>query len=101
VKIAEWAVLVLGAIWALMTNYTVINYYRHNTQPAIPATTFAMVQTLSVIGVLLAHYSSFHLFWLFPMSYVAGYLALRIRPLMRVVWLYGYVLLCISRLGIR
>lgn len=91
-KVLEWVVLLPAALWALLTNITVRNHYKESSTPTIPANTFALVQLLSVVGVLLLHRSPFHLLWLFPLSYLAGFIALRFKPLAFLSWLYGYLL---------
>ena len=91
-KWVEWGVLILGGLWATSTNATVRNHYKTSNAPVLPANTFAMIQALSVIGVLVLHRSPFHLFWLFPLSYILGFLALRLKPLAFLAFLYGYML---------
>jgi len=91
-KWMEWGVLVLGALLALGTNATVRNHYKTTNAPVLPANTSAMIQTLSVIGVLALHRSPFHFLWLFPFSYILGFFALRLKPLAFLAWLYGYIL---------
>jgi hypothetical protein len=91
-KWLEWTVLILAALWALLTNIHVRNHYKHSAAPVIPANTFALVQTFSVVGLLVLRKSPLHLLWLFPLSYFAGFLARRFKPLAFFPWLYGYAL---------
>ena len=88
----EWVVLIAAFLWALTTNISVRNHYKVSSTPSISANTFALVQLLSVVGILVLHRSPFHLLWLFPVSYVAGFIAVRFKPLAFFSWLYGYVL---------
>lgn len=88
----EWTVLALAGLMAISANLTVRQHYKTSDAPMIPANTFAMVQTLSVIGVLALHKSPLHLLWLFPLSYLVGFLALRFKPLAFLPWLCGYLL---------
>jgi hypothetical protein len=88
----EWVVLAAAGLWALLTNIAVRNHYKGSTTPQIPANTFAMIQLLSVVGVLGLHRSPFHLLWLFPVSYIAGFFTLRSRILAFLPWVYGYIL---------
>ena len=88
----RWAVLAIGILWALCTNLTVRNHYKTSSMPMLPANTSALFQTLSVICVIVLHRSPFHILWLFPLSYVAGFLALRSKVLALLPWLYGYAL---------
>jgi hypothetical protein len=88
----EWAILILAGVWALLTNITVRNHYKSSATPQIPANTFAMIQLLSVVGVLVLHRTPFHLLWLFPVSYIAGFFTLRSKILAFLPWLYGYIL---------
>lgn len=90
-KWIEWGVLALGTLWALFTNFSVREHYKASHQPAIPANSIALFQTLAVLGVWLLHFSSLHLVWLIPSSYVYGFIALRVRPLSFLAWLYGYL----------
>lgn len=91
-NVLEWVVLIPATLWALMTNITVRKHYKESSVPTIPANTFALVQLLSVVGVLVLHRSPLHLLWLFPLSYLAGFIALRFKPLAFFSWLYGYIL---------
>lgn len=88
----EWIVFVLGLIWALMTNIHVRQHYKTSNMPMIPANTFAMVQTTGLVTVAITHYSPLHLLWLFLISYVLGFFALKIKILGRLAWLYGYLI---------
>jgi hypothetical protein len=72
-KWIAWCVLTLAALWALSTNLTVRSHYKTSSTPVLPANTFAFCQMLSVVGVLVFHRSPFHLLWLFPCSYLAGF----------------------------
>ncbi len=91
-KWVEWGILILAALWTLMTNLSVRERYKISSQPTIPANGFAMFQTVSVVGVSVLHYSPLHLFWLIPLAYVFGFVALRFKPFQILAWLYGYVL---------
>jgi hypothetical protein len=88
----RWSVLTVAALWALSTNLTVRNHYKTSSMPVLPANTFALFQTLSVLGVLALHRSPFHLLWLFPLSYAAGFFSLRSKVFAFLPWLYGYLL---------
>jgi hypothetical protein len=93
----NWGILILGALWAFFTNWTLRNYYKMNIAPAVPVNTFALIQTLSVVGVVVLHRSPFHLLWLFPLSYLAGFFTIRSRILAFLPWLYGYIVACTIR----
>lgn len=88
----KWSVFALAALWAFSTNLTVRNHYKTSSTPVLPANTFALVQALSVVGVLILHRTPLHLLWLFPFSYIAGFLSLRSRILAFLPWLCGYLL---------
>jgi hypothetical protein len=88
----KWAALTLAALWALSTNLTVRNHYKTSSTPVLPANTFALGQVLSIVGVLALHLSPFHLLWLFPCTYLAGFFSLRSRIVAFLPWLYGYLL---------
>jgi hypothetical protein len=88
----KWCVFALAALWALSTNLTVRSRYKTSATPILPANTFALGQALSVIGVLVLHRSPFHLLWLFPCSYLAGFFSLRSKVVAFLPWLYGYFL---------
>jgi len=75
--VLEWVVLIAASLWALTTNIIVRQHYKESKAPTIPANTFALVQLLSVIGVVVLRRSPLHLLWLFPLSYLAGFIALR------------------------
>jgi hypothetical protein len=87
--VLRWAILICGSLWALSTNLTLRSYYKTSNRPQTPVNTFAMIQTTAVIGVIMLHRSAFHLLWLFPLSYLAGFFTLRYRALAFVPWLYG------------
>ena len=87
-----WFVLIVGVCWALLTNLSVRDHYKTTSRSAVPANTFALIQTFSVIVVLLLHLSPFHLLWLFLLSYLLGFLAIRFRPLAVLANAYGYIL---------
>ncbi len=88
----KWVVLVGCALWALSTNLTVRKYYKTSSTPMLPANTFAFFRALSVVGVMVLHRSPFHLQWLFPISYLAGFFSLRSRVVAFFPWLWGYLL---------
>jgi hypothetical protein len=88
----ELVLLVSGVLWAFSNNWSVRNYYKSSATPMIPANTIAFVQTFSLLGILLFHFSPLHLLWLFPMSYVAGFFTMRSKILAFVPWVYGYLL---------
>jgi IS66 C-terminal element/Transposase IS66 family len=85
----KWGILILGALWAFSTNWTLRNHFRTSSRPALPVNTFALIQTISVVSVLVLHRSPFHLLWLFPLSYLAAFFTLRSRVLAFLPWLYG------------
>ena len=87
----EWAVLIAGGAWAFLTNLNLRNCYK-TARCSVPAVnTFAFIQTLSVVGVLVLHRSPFHLLWIFPISYLAGFFALRSKLLGFLPHLYGHL----------
>ncbi len=90
----KWIVLALGAGQALMTNLVVRNRYKTTNMPNLGANMLAMLQTFSVVGVLVLHKSPLHLLWLIPFSYIVG---LVLNPYKSKVfaflpWLYGYLI---------
>lgn len=89
--LVEWAVFAIAVSWVICTNIALRQHYKNSDQPALPANATALVQFTSVVGVVAAGYSSFHLLWLVPMSYLTGFLTLRSRVVARLAWLYGYV----------
>jgi hypothetical protein len=91
-SVIEWMVFILGCLWSLMTNITVRQHYKGSNTPALPANTFAMIQIVSVILNIVFRFSPLHLFWLFLISYIAGFFALRIRIIGRLAWSYGYLI---------
>jgi hypothetical protein len=90
--LVEWAVFALALSWTISTNIALRQHYKHSDRPALPANATALVQLTSVVGVVAAGYSPFHLLWLVPISYLAGFLTLRSRAAGRLAWLYGYVI---------
>ena len=82
----------LTAIWTIGTNMALRAHYAKSDLPELPANATAMAQSASVIIVAAAGYSSLHLLWLLPISYLTGYFALRVRIVGRVVWLCGYLI---------
>jgi hypothetical protein len=90
----EWIVLILASSWALTTNLVVRNHYKKNSTPALGANMDAMLLTFSVVGVLILHKSPLHLFWLFPLSYIAGFIfnPYKSKVFAFLPWLYGYIL---------
>jgi hypothetical protein len=90
----EWTVLIAASLWALLTNIQVRNAYKESTTPAIAANLIALVQMLSVVGVLVLHRTPYHLLWLFPLGYFLAFFAYHFKPLTWLAWLYGYVLAC-------
>jgi hypothetical protein len=91
-NIFEWIIFFVGAMFALGTNHTVRKHYKTDQTPAIPANTFALIQTVSVIFILISKYSPFNLIWIFLLSYILGFLALKVSVLQWIAWLYGYLL---------
>ncbi len=90
--LVEWAVFALAVIWAICTNIALRQHYRNSDRPALPENATALVQLTSVVGVVAAGYSPFHLLWLVPISYLTGYLTLRSRVVARLARLYGYAI---------
>jgi hypothetical protein len=91
VQVIGWAVLALAASWAICTNFALRQHYKHSDQPTLPANATALTQLTGVAAVAAAGYSPFHLLWLLPASYFAGFLTLRSRIIGRLAWVYGYV----------
>ena len=88
----KWGIMILGGLWALSTNTSVRSHYKTTSTPALPANTFALIQAVSIIGIIALHRSPFHILWLFPVSYVAGFFSLRSKIVAFLPWLYGYLL---------
>jgi ABC-type xylose transport system permease subunit len=91
-NVLEWIVFVLALLWGIMTNISVRQHYKTSSQPALPANAFAMTQTASIVVIVVFHYSPLHLLWLFLLSYVMGFVALRVRVFGRLAWFYGYLI---------
>jgi len=91
VALIEWAVLILAVIWAIGTNIALRQYYKNSDAPELLANATAMTQLTSIVGVVAAGYSPFHLLWLFPISYLSGLVVQSSRIFARIAWLYGYV----------
>jgi hypothetical protein len=91
-NVLEWIIFVAAVLWALGTNLNVRKHYKASKTPVIPANTFAFVQAVSVVFILVLRYSPLNLIWLFLLSYVAGYFALRIEALRWTAWAYGYLI---------
>lgn len=85
-------VLTAAAFVTVSTNVHVRNYYKRSTKPLIPANSFALAQALLLGTVLTFRYSPLHLIWLFPLTYLTGFVALRSRLVAFVAWMYGYLL---------
>jgi len=92
VKWLELGLSAIAALWTLSTNLSVRQHYKSSAVPMIPANTVAFVQTLSLLSVLFFHISALHLVWLFPLSYVAAFFALRSKVLGFLPWAYGCLL---------
>jgi Ca2+/Na+ antiporter len=91
-NVFEWIVFALALLWGIMTNISARQHYKTSSQPALPANAFAMTQTASIVVIVVFHYSPLHLLWLFLLSYIMGFVALRVRIFGRLAWLYGYLL---------
>jgi hypothetical protein len=90
--LVEWTVFALALSWALCTNVALRQHYKNSDRPALPENATAMAQLTSIVVVAAAGYSPLHLLWLLPISYLTGFVALEIRIVGRVAWLYGYVI---------
>jgi hypothetical protein len=90
--LVQWAVFALAAIWAIFTNIALRQHYKNSDRPALPANATAMTQAVSVVTVTALGCSLFHLLWLLPISYFTGFLALRVRIVGRLAWVYGYLI---------
>jgi protein-S-isoprenylcysteine O-methyltransferase Ste14 len=62
--LVEWAVFALAVSWAICTNIALRRHYKNSERPALPPNATALVQLTSVVGVVAAGYSPFHLLWL-------------------------------------
>jgi hypothetical protein len=91
-NLLEWIVFSSALLLGIMTNIIARQHYKMSSQPALPANAFAMTQTASIVIIVVFHYSPFHLLWLFLLSYVMGFVTLRVRIFGRLAWLYGYLL---------
>jgi hypothetical protein len=89
---AEWTIFAFAVIWTICTNIALRAHYASSDQPSLPANATAMAQLASVVIVTIYGYSPLHLIWLLPVSYLAGFFALRVRIVGRVAWLYGYLI---------
>jgi len=87
----QWVVFAVAASCAICTTIALRQHYKHSKQPELPANAIALTQLTSVVAVAAAGYSPFHLLWLLPVSYFAGFFTLRSRVFCRLAWLYGYV----------
>src|SRR5437660_12422565 len=87
---AEWAVFALSVIWTISTNIALRQHYITSDEPVLPANATAMMQVTSIVVVATFGYSPLHLLWLLPISYLAGFVALRSRAFGRLAWFYGY-----------
>jgi hypothetical protein len=90
----EWVVLIPASLWALLTNITVRERYKTTVTPSLGANMQAMLQTFSVLAVLVFHKSPLHLLWLFPSTYIAGVIfnPYKSKIFGFLPWLYGYLL---------
>ena len=90
--LVEWAVFALAVSWAICTNIALRQHYKTSDRPALPANATALVQLASLVVVAVVGYSAFHLVWLVPISYLAGFFALRSRIVGRLAWAHGYAI---------
>ena len=90
--VIQWAIFALATSWAICTNLALRQHYNSSDWPALSENAIAMAQATSVAVVAVAGYSPFHLLWLLPISYLAGFFALRVRMVARLAWLYGYMI---------
>ena len=88
----EWIVFALCAVWTISTNIALRQHYKNSDQPALPANSTAMTKMIGVFVIVIIWYSPFHLFWVLPIAYLTGFIALRSRFFGRIVWFYGYVI---------
>jgi len=87
----ECTILISGGVWAFLTNLNLRNYYKATKRSLPTVNTFAFIQTLSVVGVLILHRSPLHLLWIFPISYIATFFTLRSKFLNFLPHLYGQI----------
>jgi ABC-type xylose transport system permease subunit len=91
-NVLEWIVFAIALLWAIMTNISVRQHYMTSDEPSLPANAIAMTQMVIIVIIAVFHYSPLHLLWLFLLSYVMGFIALRVRIIGRLAWLYGYLI---------
>lgn len=91
-NLLEWATFTLSFLLALSWNISLRRHYKTTNQADVIANSMVMTITLSTILVFVLQTSPYHLFWLFLVAIVMGFLSTRVAVVGRIAWFYGYLL---------
>ena len=91
-SIWEWALFTIAGVWALLKNLALREHYRHYNFPDLRANSEALIQLTSFAAIGAEGYSPYHLIWLFALSFLSAFLALRITFCTWIAWLYGFMI---------
>jgi len=69
----EWIVFCMAVLWTLyMINFAVRQFIATLYNPLTPTNLIALLQVLAVVGVWFLHWSSYHLLYLIPCSFIVA-----------------------------